>query len=644
MPSATALDEIEVVLKRYWGFDSFRPLQKEIITSIMQGHDTLALLPTGGGKSLCYQLPAMAMDGVCVVVSPLIALMKDQVQHLVEKGIKAACLVSGMNIREQELVLNNALYGKCKILYVSPERLKNKTFLGHFRQMKVSMLAVDEAHCISQWGYDFRPSYLEIVNIKQYIPSVPVLALTATATPAVADDIAKRLLFQDGYNRFQSSFVRPNLSYMVISESDKLRRLLNIVKTVGGSGIVYVRNRRRTQEVSQVLQSAGLAATFYHAGLSAKERDMRQSVWMRGSGMVMVATNAFGMGIDKPDVRFVVHLDLPDSLEAYFQEAGRAGRDGLKSYAVILYGEGDLETLYHGFDTSFPSMTEIRNAYRAICNYYQIPVGSGEGKMFDFDLEGICRNYGFTPANFYSAVRFLEKDGLLSVPDREEVLSKLHVLIDNEQLYRFRVENKRYDLLIQELLRTYGGLFSDFVTISERELSRKCYIVQVTVEKMLLHLDALGIVSYKRHTSKPQIEFVSPRIDANNLYISDENYHQLKLSAQTRLKAIVEYVTACQKCRSRQLVSYFGENVETDCGICDVCLSVHKNAPDPLQLRTLVVDCLRQEAVPIATLVERLHILTEDKCFKDDAEIVEMVRKLLDQRVIRMDKEFRLFV
>ena len=515
------------ILKKYWGFNSFRPLQEEIIDSLLQGCDTLALLPTGGGKSICYQLPALMLDGLCLVVSPLISLMKDQVQHLRDRGIKAACLVSGTTGIEQEIVYNNCIHGKIKILYVSPERLKQQSFIEHFRQMNVSFLAVDEAHCISQWGYDFRPSYLEIAKIRAYHPHIPILALTATATPFVADDIQRQLMFASTSRRYQSSFHRRNLAYMVFHEENKMGRLLRIAHNVGGSGIIYVRNRRRTHEIANQLVANGIRATYYHAGLEPKERDSAQRRWMQGEVNVIVATNAFGMGIDKPDVRFVVHLDIPSSIEAYFQEAGRAGRDGNKAYAVLLYNDSDLDTLQQNYEHNYPSLKQITNIYRAICNYYQIPVGSGTDCQFDFNYEALCNTYRFNLLEFFSATRMLEKEGLITIPDIDESQSRIYIPLSREEVYRFQVNQPRYSDLMTLLLRMYGGLFTEFVPISEQALARKLYYDPQQIRKMLLHMDALKSIVYRPKQTKPQIVFTSPRIDVNHLYLNESNYSEL---------------------------------------------------------------------------------------------------------------------
>ncbi len=610
------------LLKKYWGYTSFRPLQEDIINSISQGHDTLALLPTGGGKSLCYQLPALLREGLCLVVSPLIALMKDQVQQLNDRHLKAACITAGMTPDAVTAVLNNALSGTLKFLYVSPERLRQRRFLEHFRHMKVGMIAVDEAHCVSQWGYDFRPPYLLIADIRAYHPAAPLIALTATATPAVADDICQRLLMKD-CRRFQASFVRPNLAYMVLRDSDKSRRLLRIVNRVGGTGIVYTRNRRGAQTTARFLEASGIKATFYHAGLPATERDQRQADWMSGRYNVMVATNAFGMGIDKADVRFVVHLDLPDSLEAYFQEAGRAGRDGEKAYAVILTDEADLERLRRDFDISYPTLRYIRNVYRALCNVYRIPVGSGADSQFDFDLEGICRTYDFDLREFYSACRFLEREGLIEIPEREAVSSTLYIPVARDELYRFQVDHQRLGNLLQTLMRMYPGLLEGDVSINERKVATRCYIESAEVVKMLAELDSMHIVRYRPCPQGPQIYFLSERIDEKLIQPSDEHYGLLKEAAHRRLEAMVNYVMCDDVCRSRQLVAWFGEETDSDCGLCDVCL---RSAPTG-SVAEAVETLLAQNAMNPVDLVEALR----NEGYR---EVRDTLRDMLDKGII----------
>ncbi len=624
------------LLQRYWGYEAFRPLQEEIIDSVVQGRDTLVLMPTGGGKSLCYQIPALMKAGLCLVVSPLISLMKDQVQHLCDRGIKATCLVSGITGIEQEIIFNNCIHGNVKLLYVSPERLRQRVFIEHFRQMNISMIAVDEAHCISQWGYDFRPSYLEIARIRVYFPTVPIIALTATATPEVVADIQQQLMFRPQSRLFQTSFKRDNLAYMVFHEKDKEGRMLRIIRKVGGCGIIYVRNRRRTREVAELLTHNGIPAAYYHAGLEPRERDIAQGRWMKGDVSVIVATNAFGMGIDKPDVRYVIHLDIPTSIEAYFQEAGRAGRDQQRSYAVLLYNESDLDTLQQNFDASFPSRQKIANIYRAISNYYQLPIGSGENCQFDFDLEGLCNTYRIPVVELYNACRFLEREGLLLLPDREESESKVYVPISREELYRFQVEQPKYSDLLLLMLRLYGGLFTDFVPISERVLARRMFMDVEQITHMLLHIDALKIIVYQPKKKKPQIVFTSPRIDAKDLYLSDANYRDLKEQAQRRKEAVSHYVTAQGECRSNMLLSYFGETPVGTCGICDQCLT-GKEQSSSTPLREQILTLLQQQPLRSDQLMEQLSVADEEK-------IKVTLRQLVDEGRVHIDEHLQFAV
>ena len=623
------------VLKKYWGYDSFRPLQAEIIESLLQGCDTLALLPTGGGKSICYQLPALMLDGLCLVVSPLISLMKDQVQQLHDRGINAACLVSGATGIEQELIYNKCIHGKLKLLYVSPERLRQRVFIEHFRQMKVSFLAVDEAHCISQGGYDFRPSYLEIAKIRAYHPDIPILALTATATHHVADDIERKLMFSPSSRRFQTSFFRHNLAYMVFREEDKLGRLLRIARNVGGSGIVYVRNRRRTHEIANQLIANGISAAYYHAGLTSKERDTAQLRWMRGEVNVIVGTNAFGMGIDKPDVRYVVHLDIPTSVEAYFQEAGRAGRDGNKAFAVLLYDNSDLNNLERNFESGYPSRKHIANIYRAICNYYQLPIGSGTDCQFDFDFEALCSTYRFNVVEFFSAARLLEREGLIALPEPDESQSRLYIPLSREEVYRFQVGQPRYSDLMALLLRMYGGLFSDFTPISEQALARRLYLDPQQIRNMLLHMDALNAVMYRPKHTKPQIIFTSPRIDANDLYLTESHYSELKQRASERLEAIRHYVLSSDECRSTMLLAFFGETASALCGICDHCIQQHQksaqsSADNTDALRSRLLSLLSEKPRRAEELVELVGNINEE-------QVRQLLHELVDQQLVTID-------
>ena len=620
------------ILEKYWHYDSFRPLQEEIIDSVLSGRDTLALLPTGGGKSLCYQIPALAKEGVALVVSPLIALMKDQVRSLTEKHIKARCLVSGMTKREIETVLNNCINDRVKLLYVSPERVQSRTFIDHLRQLNVSLIAVDEAHCISQWGYDFRPPYCEIARIRQYHPSAPVVALTATATPEVVDDIKEKLDFRNG-KVFKSSFFRPRLSYSVFEDEDKTGKMLRIIKGVGGSGIVYVRNRRRTIELANLLNDNDIPAAAYHAGIPLKERDQRQKEWQKSSRGVMVATNAFGMGIDKPDVRFVIHYDLPESPEAYFQEAGRAGRDERQAYAVQLYQRSDVERLHSSLERDFPSLNYIRNVYRAVCNFYQIPVGSGQDSRFDFEMEKICAAYSFDVYTFFSAMRFIEREGLVALPEHSELQSRLFITVGKEELYRFQVSNREIGDMLTSLLRIYGGIFTDYTPISENAIGQRCGKTETQVANMLKELNRLQMAEYIPKTLKPQIIFSSPRIDIKDLYVSDRNYKDLKRSEANRREAIIRYATNNSECRSRQLLRYFGEEQQSGCGICDVCLA--RKRQESLPLEEMIKQVLASGPQTNKQLADRLPNI-------DKEELTTTVRSLLNRRVLTTDQDFRI--
>ena len=620
------------ILEKYWHYDHFRPLQEEIIDSVLAGKDTLALLPTGGGKSLCYQIPALATDGICLVISPLIALMKDQVRMLTEKHIKAKYLVSGMSHREIEIILNNCIHHDVKLLYVSPERLQSRLFIDHLRQMKVNLIAVDEAHCISQWGYDFRPPYCEIARIRQYLPNVPVIALTATATPEVVDDIRQRLGFRNG-NVFRSSHLRPSLSYSVFQEDDKVGKMMRIISNVGGSGIVYVRNRRRTLELARLLNDNNIPAAAYHAGIPIKERDQRQKEWQKSPNGVMVATNAFGMGIDKPDVRFIIHYDLPESPEAYFQEAGRAGRDGRKAYAVLLYQQSDINRLRESLETDFPAPNYIRNVYRAICNYYQIPVGSGQDCQYDFDLEKVCNSYGLNAYMVFRSLTFLEREGLICLPDHNELQSRLYITIGKEELYRFQLAHRDIGDMLTAILRLYGGLFTDFTPISESVIAQRCGKTETQVYNMLKELNRLQIAEYRPKTIKPQIIFTSPRIDIKDIYVSDRNYKDLKNAAEKRREAMIAYAENDGECRSRQLLRYFGETQSCDCGVCDVCIAKKKTSRT--RLDDEIIDILAASPLTIKQLSQRLPKIAKD-------ELISTVRRLLDRGVLQTNQDLQL--
>ena len=617
------------LLKQYWGFDSFRPLQEEIVDSVAAGHDTLALLPTGGGKSLCYQMPALLREGICLVVSPLVALMKDQVQQLNDRHLKAACLVAGMPAEVVTATLYNAIAGELKYLYVSPERLQQRRFVEHLRRMKVALIAVDEAHCVSQWGYDFRPPYLQIADIRPYLPSVPLIALTATATPEVQEDIRQRLLMRD-CRTFIGSFHRPNLTYTVLHEGDKSACMQRLIHRLGGSGIVYVRSRRQTQTVAVQLASTGITATFYHAGLAMAERDRRQSMWMNGEYRVMVATNAFGMGVDKPDVRFVIHLDLPESLEAYFQEAGRAGRDGLPATAALVCDDADLAKQEYNFEADYPPLKYIRNIYKALCNYYHIPMGSGADTRCDFDLQEFCQTYNFRVAEAFSACRFLEREGLIGLPDKDELGSSLYIPVSREELYRFQVEHMVMGNLMMVVLRLYPGLFMEPVFIHEEKIAARSMMEVGEVKTLLTKMHAMHVVEYRPRPEKPQVVFLTARVDERDIAFDDSQYDRLKESAHRRMLAMREYVTSEQGCRSRRLLAYFGEE-GSDCGRCDVCLKGHAQATEA-DVAAVLGEGVRMK---INDLVERIEL-------QGRRDVRPVVRAMLDRGLVCLDDDLYL--
>ncbi|MBR6291371.1 MAG: RecQ family ATP-dependent DNA helicase [Bacteroidales bacterium] len=616
------------LLKRYWNHTSFRPCQEEIIDSVLAGRDTLALLPTGGGKSLCYQLPTLMMDGTCLVVSPLIALMKDQVQQLNERHIKAACLYAGQSPNEIFTVLNNAVGGQLKFLYVSPERLRSRMFIEHFRGMKVCLIAVDEAHCISQWGYDFRPPYLQLADIRQYKPTVPVIALTATATARVVDDICARLQMRQ-CQVFRTSFARPNLAYVVEHTADKQAALLRLCRRSGGCGIVYVGSRRRAETVADYLNSNALPAIYYHAGLTSAERDLRQAMWMKGECRIIVATNAFGMGIDKSDVRFVAHLDVPSSVESYFQEAGRAGRDGKAARAVLFCDDGDIKWLGKNFETDYPPLEHVRNAYRALCNYYRLPMGSGADLRYDFDIKAICNVYHQPLREFYACCQILEREGLVALTDVDGHSSNLFIPIGRDELYRFQVDHMVLGDMLQAIIRLYPGIFTESTPIDEKRIASRCYLDAKDVRQRLAKMNDMHIVDYTPSTDKPQIVFCSERVDERSIYLAGQNYDALKEAARFRLEAMAQYVSNDHECRSRQLLAYFGEvDGVVDCGQCDVCLR-HLHVDDDVEQAVLqAVAQGRQSVVGLCEmLAEQNYIGVEDA-----------VRRLLDCGSLQLDK------
>ena len=559
-------------------------MQEDVVNTVLSRQDVLVLLPTGGGKSICFQVPTLAMKGVCIVVTPLIALMKDQVEQLRKRGIPAAAIYSGMHYREIDTTLDNCIYGNTKFLYVSPERLRTEIVIERVKQMTVCLLAVDEAHCISAWGYDFRPPYLQIAEFRQLIPDTPVIALTASATPDVQADIIDKLALRAPADSgsttvFRQSFARPNLSYSAVLEEGKEARLLRILQNVPGCGIIYVRSRRQTQQVAQWLVQQGVSADFYHAGLTTQQRTDKQDAWMQNQTRVVVATNAFGMGIDKPDVRVVVHLDVPDSLEAYYQEAGRAGRDSQKAYAVMLYTKNDLDQLRQRTEQLYQPVETLRRVYQAIANYTAVPVGGGEFSSYDFDMSTFTHTFNLPSQETHYALKQLQLEGLIQLNENYYHPSRLVIVLDNRQLYEFQVMNPRFDSFLKLLLRLYGGeLFTDFTTISESTLARTFLINQSEIEILLEQLHQRNVVIYEKQKDKPQLTFLTPRFDAPSLPIDVAALNRRKELALRKVQAATIYTEHPTQCRTRLLQAYFGEKPGDACGICDNCLKKKKQA------------------------------------------------------------------
>lgn len=564
------------ILKQYWGYDTFRDLQEEIIQSIGEGKDTLGLMPTGGGKSITFQVPALATDGLCLVVTPLIALMKDQVQNLRQRGIKAIAVYSGMTRQEIIIALENCIFGNYKFLYISPERLDTELFRAKLRSMNINLITVDESHCISQWGYDFRPAYIKIADIRQLLPGVPVLALTATATPAVVKDIQEKLLFKTE-NVFRMSFERKNLAYVVRQTENKQKELLHILCRIQGSAIVYVRNRQKTKEIADFLNGQDIPAEFYHAGVNNDLKDARQKRWQNDECRVIVATNAFGMGIDKPDVRVVVHLDLPDSPEAYFQEAGRAGRDGKKAYAVMLYAPKDKTQLNKRIPDMFPDKAYIRKVYEHLNYYNQMAMGDGFGCVFDFNLEDFCYKFKHFPVPADSALKILSQAGYVEYTDEQDNNSRILFIVRRDELYRLNEMGKEAENLIQTILRSYTGVFTDYVYINEEILSIRSRIPRQQVYDLLKMLSKHRIIDFVPHKKTQFIIYTRSRVEQHHLVIPKAVYEERKERYEHRIKAMIAYVTSQTNCRSRMLLNYFGEKNESDCRQCDVCVQRAKN-------------------------------------------------------------------
>ncbi|MBJ6118975.1 RecQ family ATP-dependent DNA helicase [Pontibacter sp. BT310] len=620
------MQDIHHILKTYWGYDQFRPLQEAIVLSVQDGKDTLALLPTGGGKSICFQVPAIAKDGICLVITPLIALMKDQVEQLKKRDIPAVAVYSGMNRREIDIALDNCVYGNIKFLYLSPERLLTDIFQERVKRMKVNLLAVDEAHCISQWGYDFRPPYLQLAELRELLPGVPVIALTATATEHVRKDIQEKLRFKQP-NVFVKSFARSNLSYSCLYTEDKIGRLLEILQRMPGQSIVYVRSRRQTVEIARFLQSRQIPAGAYHAGLKFEERSKTQQAWIEDKVRVMVATNAFGMGIDKPDVRLVVHLDLPESLEAYYQEAGRAGRDEKYSYAVILYGPSDVADLHKKVEEAHPPLELIRRVYQCLANYYQLAVGSGAMSSFDFEFADFAKNYKLKALEVHHAIKRLEGEGYLQLSEGYYSPSRVFIQLNNTALYEFQVMNPEHDNLLRLILRMYGGeAFANFVKISERKLAEYLKRPEEEIRRKLEYLHKLQVIVYEPQHDSPQLVFTKPRQDAHNLPLNHKKLDELRERALKQVKEMGKYVENTNRCRTQLLLAYFNEISDESCRICDFCLAQRKKTREEKELgsmREKVLTLLQQKPYLPKELVQQFEP-------KDAETITTLVRELVD--------------
>ncbi len=624
------MNKYQQILAKYWGYPNFRPLQEDIIRSVADDkNDTLGLLPTGGGKSIIFQVPALASEGICIVVTPLIALMKDQVDNLKKRNIKATAIYSGMTKHELDVAFNNCIYGNTKFLYLSPERLNSELFIIRLQEMNVNLIAIDESHCISQWGYDFRPSYLSIAKIREYVPNVPFLALTATATIDVVDDIQEKLEFKEK-NVFRKSFERKNLVYIVRNVEDKFKYLLKIATKTKGSGIVYVRNRKRTKEIANFLTENNISADFYHAGIDAKFKDYKQDQWKTGKCRIIVSTNAFGMGIDKSNVRFVVHIDLPDSLEAYFQEAGRGGRDEKTAYAVLLYNKNDKINIKKRIKNTFPERNTIKRTYNALANYYQIPVGHGKGLVYDFNIRDFAQKFKLSILQTYSCLKFLQKEAYVDITEELNNSSKVMFIVSQPELYKFQVANANFDGFVRMMLRTYSGIFSDYIKIDESFLARKTQTKLELIYNYLQKLDQLNIIKYIPQKKTPLIIFTKERLDNKNLKISKDNYEDRKNRYLNRVDAVLKYASKDNKCRSQKLLSYFGETDSYRCGQCDVCRRRNELNLSKYEFDIILIDIkkiLKQSQLSVDGLIDNMN--------HDGKKVIKVIKWLLENDKIR---------
>ncbi|AFC26356.1 ATP-dependent DNA helicase, RecQ family protein [Saprospira grandis str. Lewin] len=620
------------ILKKYWGYPSFRPLQEDIVDAVLAGQDCLALLPTGGGKSVCFQVPALCLGGLCLVVSPLIALMKDQVEQLKRRGISAEAIYTGMRRSDIDRILELAVHGHISFLYVSPERLGTEMLQMRLDRLPIRLLAVDEAHCISQWGYDFRPAYLKIAEIRPALPKVPVIALTATATEQVVADIQEKLAFREEAKAvFRKSFGRDNLAYVVLEEENKLAKLLDMLQKVPGTAVVYVLNRRACREIASYLQKNNISADYYHAGRSVEQRSQIQQAWIANEIRVIVATNAFGMGIDKPDVRLVVHLTLPDNLEAYFQEAGRAGRDGKKAYAVLLYNSTDKARLLQQYEQSYPTLDLVRQVYQALGSFFQLAIGGGEGQSFDFPLGGFCQHYKMNPILVLSALRILMQNEYLILSESLFFPASIQFRLNNRQVYDFALRYKPYERLVQFILRTYQGAFQQSVNIREEKIAKGTKSTISEVKKQLGQLQQAGLLYYHPQKENPYIYYLKPRLAKGDLLFDGASYRFLKERQEKRMQAALAYAEE-KRCRSQMLLAYFNELDAPACGQCDVCLGRHDSRPSPEEykkMRSYMLAQVGKESLSVRVLIGRFPSNLENKALAvlqqllDNEELVE---------------------
>ncbi len=622
---------IHDILYRYWGYKTFRPMQEDIIMSVLSGRDTLGLMATGGGKSITFQVPAMVMNGVCLVITPLIALMKDQVENLRKRGIKAAMLASGMTRRERNITLENCVNGAYKFLYVSPERLSTEMFRNRLREIHISLIVIDEAHCISQWGYDFRPSYMQIASLREFLPQVPMLALTASATQIVVEDICNKLLLRNT-NILRLTFARPNISYVVRHGENKMQQLIHILERVPGTAIVYVRNRTKTKEIATELQQAGFSATYYHAGLATEEKYQRQQQWSDGITRIMVATNAFGMGIDKPDVRIVIHIDMPNSPEEYYQEAGRAGRDGLRSYAVLLYGKSDKASLRKRISDSFPDKDFIRQTYERACNFVGVAVGEGTDQMYEFSLNKFCQTFHTPTVATLSALEILTQTGVLEFIEETDSLSRIMMMMRKDELYDLHDIDEKCDQVLQCLLRSYTGLFADYVMIHEELLQNRLGFSQQEIYESLLHLSRLHVLHYIPRRRTPFLYFPIRRVEARYIEIPHSVYEERKARMVERIECMINYANATS-CRASLLLRYFDEQPSDNCGCCDLCIAQRAtplNRQRFEQIEYAIKNLLSEyNTLELLRMTELLHYPQE--------QVVEVLRYLCEEEIIEMD-------